>query len=129
MKISTERTKAVAFCGTDHVRALIAIGNKPIEQVSKFRYLGYTLSYISDYDIKEKISLFQRLCGTIRRILYNKTRKDTQVKLYKIIAVRTLLYGSEAWTMKRADFQKIQTSEMKFLRAVGGYNSLEKNFW
>jgi hypothetical protein len=28
--------------------------------------------------------------------------------------------------MKRADFQKIQTSEMKFLRAVGGYNLLDK---
>jgi hypothetical protein len=42
------------------------------------------------------------------------------------MAVPTLLYGSEAWTMKRADFQKIQTSEMKFLRAVGGYNLLDK---
>jgi hypothetical protein len=100
--------------------------NKPIEQVSKFKYLGYTLSCMSDCDIKEKISLFQRLCGTIRRILYNKTRKDTQVKLYKIMAVPTLLYVSEASTMKRADFQKIQTYEMKFLRAVGGYNLLDK---
>jgi hypothetical protein len=42
------------------------------------------------------------------------------------MAVPTLLYGSEAWTMKRADFQKIQMSEMKFLRAVGGYNLLDK---
>jgi hypothetical protein len=58
--------------------------------------------------------------------LYNKTRKGTQVKLYKIMAVPTLLYGSEAWTTRRADFQKIQTSEMKFLRAVGGCNLLDK---
>jgi hypothetical protein len=42
------------------------------------------------------------------------------------MAVPTLLYGSDAWTMKRAGFQKIQTSEMKFLRAVGGYNLLDK---
>jgi hypothetical protein len=86
----------------------MSIDNKPIEQVSKFRYLGYTLSYVSDYDIKGKISLFQRLYGTIRRTLYNKRRKDTQVKLYKIMAVPTLLYGSEAWTMKRADFQNFK---------------------
>jgi hypothetical protein len=49
-----------------------------------------------DDDTKEKISLFQRLCGTIRRTLYNKIRKDTQVKLYKIMAVSSLLHGSEA---------------------------------
>jgi galactokinase/mevalonate kinase-like predicted kinase len=42
------------------------------------------------------------------------------------MAVPTLLYGSEAWTMKRADFQKILTSDIKFLRAVGGYNLLDK---
>jgi hypothetical protein len=66
MKISTDKTKVMAFCGTDHIRSHIAVDNKPIEQVSKFKYLGYTLSYISDYDIKEKISLFQCLCSTIR---------------------------------------------------------------
>jgi galactokinase/mevalonate kinase-like predicted kinase len=44
----------------------------------------------------------------------------------KFMTVPTLLYGSEAWTMKRADFKKIQMSEMKFLRAVGGYNLLDK---
>jgi predicted peroxiredoxin len=42
------------------------------------------------------------------------------------MAVPTLLYGSQAWTMKRADFQKIQTSEMKFLSTVRGYNLLDK---
>jgi hypothetical protein len=41
-------------------------------------------------------------------------------------AVPTLLYGSEAWTMQRTDFQKIQMSEMKFLRAVGGDNLLRQ---
>jgi hypothetical protein len=28
--------------------------------------------------------------------------------------------------VKRADFQKIQTPEIKFLRAVGGYNLLDE---
>jgi hypothetical protein len=28
--------------------------------------------------------------------------------------------------MKRADFQKIQTTEIKFWRAVGGYNLLDE---
>jgi hypothetical protein len=68
MKISTDKTKVMAFCGTDHIRAHIPINNKPIEHVSKFKYLGYTLSYMSDYDIKEKISLFQSLCGTIKTL-------------------------------------------------------------
>ena len=41
---------------------------------------------------------FQHLCGTINRFLKGKTRPETQLKFYKVMAVPTLLYGSEIWT-------------------------------
>lgn len=56
------------------------------------------------------------MCGTIRRTLGNKSRKDTQMNFYKIMAVPILLYGSETWVTIKKD--KKVTAEIIFLRAV-----------
>jgi hypothetical protein len=61
------------------------------------------------------------MCGTIKRTLINKTRKDTQLKFYKVMAVPVLLYGCENWALNRVDRRKIESTEMKFLRRVAGY--------
>lgn len=44
------------------------------------------------------------------------------------MAIPALLYESESLTMKRADFQKLQTTEMEVLRAVGDYDLLDKKW-
>jgi hypothetical protein len=61
------------------------------------------------------------MCSTIKRTLINKTRKDTQLKFCKAMAVLVLLYGCENWALSRVDRRKIGTAEMKFLRRVTGY--------
>ena len=38
---------------------------------------------------------FQVICGTIKGTLGRKTGKETQLNFYKVMAVPTLLYGSE----------------------------------
>jgi hypothetical protein len=62
---------------------------------------------------------FQNICGTIRRNLKKKI-KDTQLKFYKTMAVPFLIYGSEAWKIKKKDTSRIQSAEIKFLRSVKG---------
>jgi hypothetical protein len=47
------------------------------------------------------------MCGTIKRTLTNKTRKDTQLKFYKVMAVPVLLYGCKNWALNRVDRRKI----------------------
>jgi hypothetical protein len=44
MKISTEKTKTMALCGPEPIRSKIVIGNKIIQQVNVFNYLGCSLS-------------------------------------------------------------------------------------
>jgi hypothetical protein len=61
------------------------------------------------------------MCGTIKRTLINKTRKDAQLKFYKVMAVPVLLYGCVNWALNRVDRRKIETAKMKFLRRVAGY--------
>jgi len=64
--------------------------------------------------IKKKVKKFQRICGTIRKHL-NKTRTDTQMKFYKVVARPTLLYGSETWVTTTRDMTRLEAAEMLFL--------------
>jgi len=55
------------------------------------------------------------MCGTIKRTLKNKTRMETQIKLYKVMALSTGLYGSENWVLTEKDKNRIQAADMRFL--------------
>jgi hypothetical protein len=51
-----------------------------------------------------------------------KTPKKTRIKLYNILALPALLYGSENWNIKTRDSRrKITTAEMKYMRKTAGY--------
>jgi hypothetical protein len=45
--------------------------------------------------------------------------------LYKTLALATLLYGSEIWTLKQCDKNRLRTAEMKYLRRTAGYTLLD----
>jgi hypothetical protein len=66
--------------------------------------------------------MFQHACGTIKGTLRNRTRKDTLLKFYKVMAAPMLTYGSEFWAMNKADRRAVEAAEMKFLRYVAGYS-------
>ena len=55
-----------------------------------------------------------------------KTRTDTQMKFYKVVARPTLLYGSETWVTTTRDMTRLEAAEMRFLRNVKGYTRLDK---
>ena len=57
----------------------------------QFNYLGCELSLDGEPDFDKKINRFQGICGTIRKHL-QKTRTDTQMKFYKVVARPSLLY-------------------------------------
>jgi hypothetical protein len=121
LEISINKSKVMAFKGKYPVRSKIMINNKTIEQVKNFNYLGCDISYNYDDDLQNKLHKFQYICGTIKRTLINKTRKYTQLKFYKAMAVPVLLYGCENWALNRVDRKKIETAEMKFSRRVAGF--------
>ena len=74
--------------------------------------------------LTNKINIFEGICGTIRKHL-KKTRTDTQIQFYKVVA-RPSLYGSETWVTTKRDMTRIEAAEMRFLRSVKGYTRLEK---
>ncbi|KAJ4431286.1 hypothetical protein ANN_19883 [Periplaneta americana] len=126
MTISERKSKVMAFNGKDHMRCKININDNIIEQVNNFNYLGCNVSYCQKEDINIKLNKFYRMCGTIKRTLKNKTLQSTQLKFYKVMAVPTLTYASDNWTLNRADRRKIETAEMKFLRSIAGVTILDR---
>jgi hypothetical protein len=85
-----------------------------------------SVTYDQDEDVNNKLHKFQNICGTIRRNLKKKTRKGTELTFYKTIAVPVLMYGSEAWTIKKKDISRIQSAEIKFLRSVKGCTRMDR---
>ena len=66
-----------------------------------FNYLECEQSLDGEPDFDQKMNRFQGICCTIRKHL-KKTRKDTQMKVYKVVAIPSLLYGSETWVTMNA---------------------------
>jgi len=48
------------------------------------------------------------------------------MKLHKVVARPSLLYGSETWVTKKGDMTRLEAEEMHFLRSVTGYTRLDK---
>jgi len=63
------------------------------------------LSVDGEPDSDKKLNIFQRICVTVRKYL-KKTRTDTQMKFYKVVARPTLHYGSETWVTRRYDLPR-----------------------
>ena len=48
------------------------------------------------------------------------------MKVYKVVARPSLLYGSEIWVTMKRDMTRLEAAEMRFLRSVTGYTRLDK---
>ena len=68
----------------------------------------------------------QHICGAQIRIQKRKTRKETQLKFYRIMTVLTLLYGSQTWTLGTQDLNRIKATEMCCLRFIKSCTVLDK---
>jgi hypothetical protein len=106
----------MAFKGKFPIRTKIVIDNNILEQVSHFNYLGNEITHMQEKDIHNKLNKFSSVRGALRRALKTKTRKTTQTKFYKVMALPVQLYGSEAWTIKTKDTSKIQATEMRSVK-------------
>jgi hypothetical protein len=85
------------------------------EQVNTFSYLRCTLSYKQEKGVTNKLTKFLKITGIINQVLKpSKVQKQTRLRTYNTLAIPTLLYISEAWTLKEQDKARIIAAEMKF---------------
>jgi hypothetical protein len=88
-----------------------------LEQVNTFTYLGCNISYQEEKDIHSKITKFLQVLGLFNNTLKpHLVQRSARLKLYKTLALPTLSYGSEIWTIKQCDKNRLRIAEMKYLR-------------
>jgi hypothetical protein len=46
--------------------------------------------------------------------LSKEQQEERQLKFYKVLAVLTLLYGSETWVLTKKDKSRTQAAEIRF---------------
>ena len=55
-----------------------------------FTYLGCDITYENEDDKHKKLDKFQHMCGNSSKTLKRRTRKGTQLNLYKVKATPSL---------------------------------------
>jgi hypothetical protein len=99
----------MTFEGRGPIRRKIVIDNKIIEHVNSSNYLGNFISYENKMDIDKKLHDSLKITGIINNAF--KPNKSTR-KLDNMLALRTLLYDSENWTIKARDAKRLRAAEM-----------------
>jgi hypothetical protein len=111
----------MAFKGRNPIRSKIVIDNKIIKQVNSFYYLGDLISCENEMDI-DKLNNYLKITGIINNVFRpKKTLKKTRIKLYNILVLPAVLYGSANFTIKARDARRITAAEMKYVRRTAGY--------
>jgi hypothetical protein len=127
MRISTNKTKAMAMEGKYMRRAKIVTDDIVIEQTSSFKYLGCNIStYKINMDLEDNVQKYNKLNGCIKRYLGKNMRKEIKLRLRNIISKPALQYGSETWILRAEDKRRIETPEIKFLRSMLGVSLRHK---
>jgi hypothetical protein len=68
-----------------------------------------------------KISKFVKTIGVIKQVFKpSLVQQHTRLNIYRTLARPVLIYGSEAWTSRKADEKRLQAAEMKFMRKTAG---------
>jgi hypothetical protein len=78
------------------------IRHHDIRTRNTFICLGCNISYQEEKDIHSKIRKLLQILGLLNNTLKtNVVQRSTRLKLYKILALPSLLYGSEILTIKQ----------------------------
>jgi len=81
LTISVQKTKSMAFKGRDPVRTKIVIGNKIIEKVKFFNYLGDMISYEKEFDIDNKLHKYLKITGILNNVFRPQKTQENNNKI------------------------------------------------
>jgi hypothetical protein len=95
----------------------IIINNHNIEKIMEFKYLGSLISTNNNsITVESIIECYWRTDATMGYNLLQSRllNKDTKCKIYKTLIKPVVLYGSESWTLTKADEEKLRTLKEEY---------------
>ncbi|KAJ4433494.1 hypothetical protein ANN_15798 [Periplaneta americana] len=125
LEVNPERTKYMIMSRDENIvrNGNIKIGNLYFEEVEKFKYLGATVTNISDTreEIKHRINMGNACYYSVEKLLSpNLLSKNLKVIIYKTVILPVVLYGCETWTLTLREEQRLRVFENKVIRKIFG---------
>jgi len=120
LKIHVEKTKTMVF-GSEQIGRNIVIGDRQIENVKEFVYLGSLLTWDNDCtkDIIARIAKAKGVMAGFNNIWKSRQISyHTKLQILKTCVFSTALYACETWTFKKNDRDKILAFEMYCYRRI-----------
>ena len=97
----------------------ITVHGNTLEQVNRFVCLGspFTPERRCEQDVQQRIAIAKSAFTSLEKVLKNRNINiQLRCRFLKCNVWSTLLYGSEAWTLSSKMLNKLESTEMWFLR-------------
>jgi hypothetical protein len=120
MKINIKKTKTMKFSRTEGGKVSDIIDGKKLEQVRQFCYLGSMLTEDCrcHTDIKRRIAMAKEALTKKGELMRGTLSLDLKKRIIKTLIWSVVLYGSETWTLVKADIKRLEACEMWIWRKI-----------
>ncbi|XP_070207739.1 uncharacterized protein [Littorina saxatilis] len=121
LEVSTENSKVMVNSkNTTSATTNISMNGEPLEEVSRSKYMGATLSKDDNCtaEICIRIPATTAAMAWLNMVWKSNISFQTKLKLFRSPVVSILLYGCETWTQLADDERKTQAFENKCLRKL-----------
>lgn len=118
--INATKTKTMSLNGDQFT---ITVDGRNLEQVTSFPYLGSIIAEDASCfdDVKHRLALGSAVVAKLRSLWKSHSiTLTTKIKICKTLVWSIVAYGSESWTIRKSEEQKLQAFEMKTIRRMLG---------
>ena len=120
MKVKEESEKAGLKLNIQKMKIMasgpITLWQVDVETVADFIFLGSKITADGDcsHEIKRRLLLGRKVMTNLESILKSRNiALPTDVCLVKAMVFSVVMYGCESWTIKKAEWQRIDAFEMQ----------------
>jgi hypothetical protein len=125
LQISWIKTKIQAFDDCLSNTLSVSVCGENVEVLSSFTYLGSVIDSSGgcDSDVSRRMGLASGAMESLDRSIWcsRNLSKKTKIRVFKILILPVLLYGSETWTMSAALRARLNAFVTRSLRRIQGY--------
>ena len=117
MEINVKKTKVMIMNGTkkpkDRQRC-ITLNNVPLEQVSRFKYLGSWITEDArcEVDISARVGMARAAFWQNKELMRGNIRFSTKLKILNCYVFSILNNGCESWSWNKIMLRKVNVFEM-----------------